>query len=195
MREVLITPAAINPVTIDEAKLNLRVTHNSEDSEIESAINDATRYIEDRLGQQLITATWRFVLDCFPNVIEVPRPPLISVSSITYVDTAGATQTLASTEYQVDYARRPGRIMPARLKFWPSIDSSTFNPVQVNTTNGYGATASTVPPQAKRGIKFLVNHWYFTREPIVVGMMSAKVDLTLDSLLASIWHGEYAGVR
>lgn len=195
MREVLVTPAAINPVTLDEAKLHLRVTHDSEDTLIESQISAATRYCEDRIGQQFITATWRLLLDCFPAFIWLPRPPLITVTSLTYVDTAGATQTLATSEYQINSQRRPAAIAPARNKFWPSIDHETFNPVQVNYTAGYGPAETDVPESAKQAIKLLVSHWYYTREPILTGTISTKIDLTLDSLLAMIWHGGYANAR
>lgn len=196
MPEVLVTPAADLPVSLDEVKLHLRVTHGAEDTEIQAALDDATRFIEDRLGQQFITATWKFILPCFPNgAIRVPRPPLQSVTSITYVDTAGATQTLASSDYQVVTSSKPGLVAPARLKFWPTTDTETIECVTVNYEAGYGDDPEDVPPAAKRAIKFLVGHWYLTREPVLVGSISKETELTLESLLASLWHGEYSGAR
>lgn len=196
MPEVLVTPAADTPVNLDEVKLHLRVTHDQEDTEILSLIDDATRFCEDRIGQQFITATWRYSLPSFPSgSIIVPRAPLISVTSITYVDTNRAAQTLATAEYQVDTDSRPGRIAEAPLKFWPDIDTDTFNPVKVTYAAGYGAATEDVPPAAKRAIKMLVGHWYHTREPVIIGSISGPIELTLDSLLASLWHGEYAGAR
>lgn len=194
MPEVLVTPATDTPVSLPDAKLHLRVTHNAEDAEILSLITDATRFCEDRIGQQFITATWRYSLSCFSgDCLFIPRAPLISVTSITYIDTNGASQTLASNLYQVDTDHRPGRILPTRLTFWPDIDTETINPVKVTYTAGYGATADDVPPAAKRAIKFMVSYWYHQRE--AAGGIGGQAELTLDALLASIWHGEYAGAR
>lgn len=196
MPEVLVTPPTDTPISLAEAKLHLRVTHDQEDSEIQSLIEDATRFCEDRIGQQFLTATWRYSLTAFPTgSIIVPRAPLISVTSIAYVDTNRASQTLATTEYQVDTDNRPGRIAEAPLKFWPDTDPDTFNAVKVTYTAGYGATPADVPPAAKRAIKIMVSHWYHTREPVAIGTISGPIELTLDSLLATLWHGEYAGAR
>jgi uncharacterized phiE125 gp8 family phage protein len=194
MPEVLVTPPEDSPVALAEVKLHLRVTHDAEDSEIQSAIDDAVEYLEDRLGQQFITAEWLYTLPCFPSgCIMLPRPPVQTVDEITYVDLAGTTQTLDAAEYQVDIYSKPARIMPAYGKFWPIVRSETFNAVQVSYTAGYGDTADDMPRAVGRAIKFLVSWWYHVREPY--GSISGRHEATLDSLLASLWHGEYSGAR
>lgn len=145
----LITPPYAEPVHLAEAKLWLRQEETADDALIDQAIADARRECEDRLSQQLIAATWKLLLDEFPgwahgcdDTIRVPLPPLIAVSSIKYLDTAGVQQTLSAADYLVDAASRPGRIAPAYGKIWPSTRDQQ-SAVEVTFVNGY-ATPFTV---------------------------------------------------
>ena len=86
---------AFEPVTLAEAKLWLRIDHSDEDSLVLELVKSARREVERFCGRQLINSTRIWRLDRFPSsgVIRLDRPPLSSVSSITYVDTAGASQS------------------------------------------------------------------------------------------------------
>lgn len=61
-----VTPPAIEPVTLDEAKAHLRVDINAEDSLITRLISDAREWVERFLRRSLITQTWALYLDAFP---------------------------------------------------------------------------------------------------------------------------------
>ena len=79
--------------------------------------------------------------------IWLPVSPVQSIESVTYIDSLGALQTLANTEYKLDKISSPARVVPAYGKAWPSTRNE-INAVQVNFTSGYGAQAD-VP----RGIR------------------------------------------
>lgn len=194
MSEVLVTPATVHPIDLDQAKLFLRVTHDEEDDEIEAQIQAATRFCEDRVGQQFLEATWRATWDCFNDyTLYVPRPPLISVTSLKYIDNVGVQQTLGTTLYQVDADSRPARIRPSYGNLWPTFRGQMAT-VELTYKAGYGTTAAAVAslqPCIPQAVKFLLSHWFNTREPIVVGSISSEVQLTLDSILSQIWHGGY----
>jgi len=88
---------------------------------------------------------------------------LVSVGSIQYVDTDGATQTLAATEYTVDATQRaPGRIVEAFDKSWPDT-RVTPNAVTVTFDAGFGAAVD-VPEEYKQIIKLYFEHLYDHRE-------------------------------
>ena len=108
----LSVPPYAEPINLIEAKLHCRTDEEDEDARIQGLIRGARRWAEQRTERQLVAATWHLLLDYFPEEIRLPYPPLIGVDSITYVDTNGATQTLASTEYQVVGA---GTDAPARV--------------------------------------------------------------------------------
>jgi len=93
----------------------------------------------------MLATSFDLILDKFPawNVMFLPRVPLVSVTSITYVDTAGTTQTLATTVYSVNAYE--GRIYLAYGQVWPACRSSIEDKVIVRFIAGMAApfTAAT----------------------------------------------------
>lgn len=157
-------PPTSEPLQLDDVKTYLRLHEGAaEDYILLGMIAAARAYVETVTRQQLVSATYTLTLDCFPAVIRPPRPPLLSVSSIAYLDTAGDLQTLSAALYQVDSLSRPGRIMPARSQAWPSTDGDSFNAVTVTYVAGYGNYAQ-VPEVFKAIILLLVADLYEHRE-------------------------------
>src|SRR5690606_5862993 len=97
---VQVSKTATLPVALADVKQHLRVEIAQDDDYITSLINAAVEYIEQETGRDFFGRTWDLVLPGFPRgKIELPRPPLLSVDSVTYHDTANASQTLDSSEY------------------------------------------------------------------------------------------------
>ena len=187
----LITDATVEPVTLDEAQQHLRVTDASDDEYISNLIKTARLHCERETNRSFITTTWRLSLDYFPGVIYPRKPPLISVSSITYYDTTGASQTLSSTYYTVDANSEPGRITEAYGYQWPST-YSRVGAVTVNYTAGYGAAASSVPLPIKQAMLLLIGHWFEMRSAVLIGSLSKSLEFAVESLLAPYVIPEYA---
>jgi hypothetical protein len=123
-----ITAPAAQPVTLAEAKAFAAIETTDWDALVASMIAGATAALDGEageLGRAILEQTWRLDLDGFPacsGAIELPLPPLISVDEITYLDPAGAEQTLAPTAYRVTGAGSWGfaRITPALDERWPA---------------------------------------------------------------------------
>ena len=146
-----------------EAKLWLRIDHSTEDALILEMLKASRREVERFCGRQLINSTRIWRLDRFPSdgVIRLDRPPLSSVTSITYVDTAGATQTWATDQYDVDTDSEPGRITLAYNQSLPSdVRGGAANVVTITYVVGYGAAGENVPETFKVAIKSLVAGTY-----------------------------------
>lgn len=165
-------------LSVDEAKAQARIDYRTDDSFVESLVSRATRYCENVTKRQFAAATWQLTLDCFPTCIYVPRPPLTAVSSITYVDTEGSTQTLATSKYRVDTNSEPGRITEAYLESWPTTREVT-EAVTVTFTAGY----STIPDDLKHAVAMLVAYWYEQRESVVIGTITKEVEFSVMGLL------------
>lgn len=193
----LITAPAAEPLSLTETKLHLRVTTTDDDTWITDAIQAAREDAEQLTRRALITQQWRATLDYFPKYgltpfsiidasgygltsfynpagrlrtgfeIILPFPRLQTVDSITYIDTDGTTQTLASTEYIVDITSEPGRLTPAYGKAWPATQMR-INAVTINFTCGYGPLASDVPMGIKRWMKLRVGTLYEQREEVAL---------------------------
>ena len=115
---------------------------------IKAAIDDAERCTR----RAFITQTWRLSLREFPARIYLPRPPLQSITSIVYVDSFGATQTLSPSLYQVTLDDSPAYVEPAFGQAWPSIRSETVDPIKITYVAGFGDDAENIPEQYKNVI-------------------------------------------
>ena len=182
----------VEPVTLAEAKLHMRVDLADDDALILGLITAARQHLEAMCRPQLamLAQTWRLVLDAWPggDLVELRPWPLRSVSSITYIDTAGVTRTLASTAYQVDTYSAPGRVYA--LNGWPSTTLRDMAGVTMEFVAGYGETAATLPQPIRQALLLLVAHWYENREMAVVsGAMPKELPFTVSALMAP-WRRE-----
>lgn len=147
---VQLTPPAVEPVTLDEFKLHLRLDTSDQDSMLALLITSARQMLEMTLWRQFVHATWALHLDAWVPCIELPRPPLASLTptveepdlGIVYLDTAGLWQPLDPSAYQADLASQPGRIVP--VDGWPMVGTG-LSTVLITYQAGYGATAAEVP--------------------------------------------------
>lgn len=144
---------ASEPVSLAELKNYLRVEHTTDDAELTNVLAAARQAVERDTGRSLITQTWVLQLDQWPcGYIQLPQPPIVSVTSITYVDAAGVTQTWGATNYVVDIRSRPGLIRLAYQCNWPSIRGDERG-IAVTYVAGYGATAASVPGDLRQAVK------------------------------------------
>jgi uncharacterized phiE125 gp8 family phage protein len=155
-------------------------SQRSDDDLIDQLILAATAWCEEFQGRTYVNRSRTMVLDKWETLIRPPYPPLVSVDSIQYVDTAGSTQTLDSSYYRVDTTNQPGRITEAYGMSWPDIRAVT-NAVTITYTAGYGAAAD-VPDQVKAAIKLLVGHWYEHREAVAEISLN-KAPMAVEDLL------------
>ena len=161
MSAKLKTPPVNEPMTLQEAKDHLRVDLADDDSYIDVLVKAARREAEEFMERALITQTWELFLDFFPKAsnapILIPRPPLLSITSIKYIDGDGAEQTLPAGDYKVDAASAPARIFPAFEKSWPTTRVEV-NAVTIEFQAGYGPNAQDVPENIVHALKLIIGH-------------------------------------
>lgn len=146
----LITPPAVEPISLAEAKLHARVDDSDRDTLITVFIKSAREAAEHELGRALITQTWRLTLDEFPEAeIELPKPKVLSIVSVGYVDASGVDQVVSSANYTLDSAQLPGWVLPAEDFDWPAT-RAIANAVRVDFTAGYGPAATDVPASVRQ---------------------------------------------
>ncbi len=188
----IVTPPAVEHLTVEEAKRHLRVLTDDDNDDIAEAITAARQYYEKVHNRALITQTLRMRMDSFPDLpnatlkffvptysvesylaraislmsgpIRLFRPPCQSVTSITYLDSTGTLQTLSPSLYIVDTDAEPCRIAPANNQPWP-VTLAQQGAVNVTFKAGYGDTPLAVPLTVKQALKLLTAHFYEHREP------------------------------
>lgn len=178
------TAPIAEPVTLVEAKAHLRIDSDDEDTHLGALIQAAREYCEGVQHRAYLSQTWDIKLDAFPSgdCIEIPMAPLQSVTSITYIDGDGVTQTWDSANYNVLTAGLPPRIELGYGKSWPSTRAQR-QAVTVRAVLGH-ADAGDVPHTVKHAMLLLIGHWYENRESQTVGTVtSSPLKHAVDALL------------
>ncbi len=185
----LISGPATEPLTLSEAKAQLRLENDwtSDDYFLQQLIVDAREYCESP-GQNraFITQTWELSLDKFSQMpLNLPRPPLQEVLSITYKNADGVETVYDPAEYVVDTSSDPGRINHAYGRVWPIQALWTLGAIKIRFKAGYGDTADKVPNKVKRAMLLLIGHWYENREQISGDKRFEAIPFGVDALLAA----------
>ena len=113
MSLTLLTPPAAEPVTLAEAKAHLKVDTTADDALISSLITGARARAEWHSGRAFVTQSWTLWLDAWPQngLIEIPLPPLQSVTQVRLHAPDDASSVLDPSAYQVDAASAPARLL------------------------------------------------------------------------------------
>jgi uncharacterized phiE125 gp8 family phage protein len=176
---------AVEPVSLAEAKLHLKVDGTTDDAVINILIATARETVEGIARRALITQTWDLFLDEFPegDELKIPFPPLQSTGlSVQYTNQDNVTATFAATNYAIDTYSEPGRIRLVYGAAWPGDTLYTVNGVHVRFIAGFGATAA-VPMKYKQAILLLVGHWYANREQVAGNVNLSEIPFGVDVLL------------
>ena len=176
------TAPASEPITTAEAKSQLRIDSSDEDTLVDNYITVARQTLETLMRRAFVTQTITLKYDSFPSRIRLPRPPSTSVTSITYVDTDGATQTWDSANYVLASQVEPASIQPAYDVDYPNTRTQP-NAVTVTYVAGYGS-ASDVPESIRLAIRLLVGSYYENREATSVAKAN-ELPLGIQMLVAS----------
>lgn len=181
-----LTNPAEEPVSLADVKAHLRVTSSSDDTWLTAAIKAARLACEDYTHTVFVRRTFRQTTDGYwgrqrsddwwdgvremaiteltPREIELLRPPLVSVQSVTVFDDSDQPTVVASTSYYVDTVDQLqyGRVVLRRGQVWPVVLRVT-NGFQIDFTAGFSADANGVPADIKSALLMVVAWLYENR--------------------------------
>lgn len=184
----VVTPAAIKPVDPAEVEHQL-ATEPEQGAHVLALIAAATEQVETYTGRALINRTLAYTLDAFPcGLLELPRPPLSSISEIRYLDENGDQQILDDALYRVSTTREPGVVEPAYGESWPAT-RAVIDAVEIEYVAGYGAAAADVPAVLRQALVMMVGEWLEFREGLVIGTIAEEIPHAIKMLL----NGERLG--
>jgi len=165
MRSIKVyTPPAIEPVTVAEVKAMARVDISDDDTLINDWIKVGRELAENFQGRSYINQTIDSIYDSLPCMpIVIPRPPLVSITSITITDINGLDASIATTDFDIDTNNEPGRICFKWGKTWPFMNVREINCLKIRYLAGYGATEALVPQCVKDAIALYVIYRYENR--------------------------------
>ncbi|MFZ3002073.1 MAG: head-tail connector protein [Undibacterium umbellatum] len=195
MNLIQIAEPAIEPVSLVEAKGHLKIDADMTEDDwlITMLIKTARRFAEKYTSRSLINQSWQIVMDAFPGyrcasgfqlagsaiVVEgssiiIRNGPVTSITSISYIDTDGNWQTMASTDYIFDPSGLVQRVGPAYGKTWP-VPRNQIACVKINYQAGFGATPDKVPDTFRQWMLLRLNTLYENREEVAI-LGRGKVD-------------------
>lgn len=189
---VTVAPTA-EPVTLEEAKVHLRCDDRDSDGDlvarpdddlisglISAARQHAEKYCNACWAEQTIVCQ----CDSFTDFDRLPAGPLKSVTSIVYVDPAGAEQTLDDSVYEPRKGELEPSVALSTGHAWPAIKPGS----RITLTAVYGGD---VPPAIKVAILLFVGAWYENREETAIGVSVASLpsSVATDALLCNFRRG------
>lgn len=177
-RVQLVTDATVEPLTVAEAKLFLRIDDTSEDASLlPEMITSARRRVEAYTHRSLVTTAWRYtvdgrsvnraiqraarrtgVADVLPRLslsgveLVLPRPPVIAIQSVKYYGVDDVAVTYSASNYRLDVSSdaKPRLVFVYGATLPAVRDLGSF---EVNYTSGYGATGALVPDDLVQAVK------------------------------------------
>ena len=182
-KSVYVTASDDSPaISLSDMKNFLRVDGTADDTQITAYIAAATEAVKQYLRRAILTETFVFKADGFtepggddrlmalgPGVhtasvpyvlgggetLDLPFPPLQSVTSVVTYDRGNNAATYDASQYQVDL--QSGRIYLNEGEVWPS-DLRAQDAVQVTYVAGYGS--GSIPAPILEAIRMYVEALY-----------------------------------
>lgn len=145
----VITPVAVEPITLAQARLQIKADDDVtvEDSLITAWITAAREVADQYTGRALAPQTLEMALPRFPAClnegIDLDMPPVASITSIKYTDTAGVEQTISNTAYALSTYGDSRRVAPTYGNYWPTTQNIP-DAVRIRYVTGYTAAPKAV---------------------------------------------------
>lgn len=174
---VLVVTAPASAITLDEAKLHLRVRQGGEDTLIQSYINAAIQHLDGLdgwLGRSLGPQVLELQCSLPSEAVSLPLPPLISLVSIKYLDADGVEQTADPEDFYL-YGSEGNILAPIATSPPWSGGSRREDALRVRYNAGYAEDpevdplVAAVPDPIKTAILMMVADMYNNRETFVFG--------------------------
>jgi len=172
------------PISLAEAKRHLRLSDDDPGiDDLSGVITAARQAAEQFLNTSIVVQTRTLTLDAFPPVLLLPNGPVISITSVVYIDSDGDQQTLAANAYSFTSYTHSDYIYPIYGTAWPTTRNE-HGAVVITYQAGSmaGSPAVLAEETIKSAIKLIMGDLWENREGQFVGV-SAVVNPTVANLL------------
>lgn len=171
---VVKTAPTDEPITPEELRQWMREHRSEGDAELTGLIQAAREQLEIETRRAYMKTVYTLKLKRFwTGVLELPRPPLLSVDEIRYVDSDGNSQTTSVFSTETRWRSSPfGAVFLAKDQEWPSVEGAAHVlEVEIDFTAGYssGNTAAqrtALPWRFLAALRQLAVHYADNREVV-----------------------------
>lgn len=181
--KVITPPAAV--LTLEQLRRHCKIDPpdavNDADDDLTAALAAAHALAQHHTGISIGSQTLELALDEFPSAgILLPQGPVTSITSVTYVDVNGDTQTLAGSAYSLDDYSTPQWLLPAVDTEWP-LTYAAANAVKVR----YIAGAASLDAAVGQALRLLTGLYFDNRNAADKGEM-IEIPMGVSSLLNTV---------
>lgn len=168
----LITPPAMELITLEEAKVHLRLelAENPEDVLISALITAAREWCERFREERFITQTWDYYRDDLPAEVPIPIGPIQHVEFINVKDSASAIEIVSfvdpsgtvlfeTDDYNLDVVSRPARLVKKTGSSVPRV-TGQIQALQMRLVVGYADLPMDVPENFRAAVYLMLTHLY-----------------------------------
>jgi uncharacterized phiE125 gp8 family phage protein len=186
----LVTAPESEPVSLTDAKAQLRFSSFGMDAAIGAQVAAARTWVEEYTHRALLTQTWRLDASGFADRIWLPRASPGQSVVVKYYSTAGVLTTLATSVYRLQSASSPAHIELIDGQSWPDV-ALRADAVQITYVCGW-ETADDVPASLKHAILMLTSHFFENSAAVITGAIAVAVPMSAESLCAPfrVFHRE-----
>lgn len=182
MTPIALTPPAIEPVSLSEAKDFLRILTADEDELLGTLITAARLMIEAASGRLLIEQGWRIALDAWPQggEIRLPLSPVRSLTAARVFPATGPAEAVAPSSLTLVEGSDPPLIAIVGPVSSPGRARAA---IEIDLVAGFGATRDTVPAPLRQAVLRLACRWFEHRGD-VVSRDAARLPAEIAALVA-----------
>lgn len=166
MLPLLIAGPAIEPLTLSQTKIFLKIDGTDDDDLVTTLIIAARLMVEAASNRVLVNQTWRLVLDEWPwdGVLRLPVAPVSSIAAARVFDAAGNPQVVAANVLVLEQGNDPPLI---RVSLPPSPIGRLSRGLEIDVVAGFGPAATDVPAPLRQAVLRLVARWFENRGDVV----------------------------
>jgi uncharacterized phiE125 gp8 family phage protein len=170
----VITPPAVEPITLEEALRHLNLIAENldegEEADILRMIKAARQMAEGRLNRSLAPQTLAAGFDVWGEALRLPRPPFIELVGVSYIDSDGAQQTANPLTYAVNEFVEPVTIAANYGYSWPALQ-----PRASAVTVTYRAGYEECPEPIRQWMLLVIASMYDNRATMTAGVTTASI--------------------
>jgi uncharacterized phiE125 gp8 family phage protein len=159
------TAPAVEPISLSELKIFARIDGSDEDNLLTQFIVAARQAAEEYLRRALITQTIRATVDFWPESgsLELPRPPLQSITQIATRDEDGTLTVYDSSYYYAVTEAIPGYVQIKKSYTYPLNYDRDKAGIIIDYVCGYGTRAQDVPENIRQALYLWATTMYENR--------------------------------
>ena len=162
MTPLLLTPPAVEPLTLAEAKAWLRIDGAEDDALVASLIGAAPGLVEPAPPPPLIHHGCRIIRDGWPvdGRIPLPMAPVAEVTAVRVLDSAGLPAPVPATAYRLEALRDPPLVIVTGAVPLPG---QALSGIEIDVIAGFGPASQDVPEPLRHAVRLLLARWYEQR--------------------------------